>query len=280
MRCRRKREREKAKTRESEDCSDTKHILGSHMILPNNTISAAVTKHQLYPSPPNTFALQYDPYNPESFPPPIKTLTDMHSKNAPIIIAPHTGYKADILLIVIGVKILKEAEMGISRPQGPRSAPSSPRDGCKNSRRLLSSARIMMDQWARKSVQKLCMLVCQKIIRPRQALRTQRYNTLRLEFVSYNRISKAQKWEWWWLRFLKKEKTWEACFILGTLNLGMWPRGRGSGDPGGGLGFIIPIFLRLAQAPSPSPLPYPFSQMPVWTTMSPPFIDMPKSEHE
>ena len=45
-----------------------------------------------------------------------------------------------------------------------------------------------MDQWARKSVQKLCMLVCQKIIRPRQALRTQRYNTLRLEFVSYNRI--------------------------------------------------------------------------------------------
>ena len=37
-----------------------------------------------------------------------------------------------------------------------------------------------MDQWARKSVQKLCMLVCQKIIRPRQALRTQRYNTLRL----------------------------------------------------------------------------------------------------
>ena len=184
----REREREKAKTRESEDCSDTKHILGSHMIPPNNTISAAVTKHQLYPSPPNTFALQYDPYHPESFPPPIKTLTDTHSKNAPIIIAPHTGYKADILLIVIGVKILKEAEMGISRPQGPRSAPSSPRDGCKNSRRLLSSAWIMMDQWARKSVQKLCMLVCQKIIRPRQALRTQRYNTLRLEFVSYNRI--------------------------------------------------------------------------------------------
>ena len=141
-------EREKAKTRESEDCSDTKHILGSHMIPPNNTISAAVTKHQLYPSPPNTFALQYDPYHPESFPPPIKTLTDTHSKNAHIIIAPHTGYKADILLIVIGVKILKEAEMGISRPQGPRSAPSSPRDGCKNSHRLLSSARIMMDQWA------------------------------------------------------------------------------------------------------------------------------------
>ena len=138
------------------------------MILPNSTISAAVTKDQLYPSPPNTFALQYDPYHPESFPPPIKTLTDTHSKNAPIIIAPHTGYKADILLIVIGVKILKEAEMGISRPQGPRSAPSSPRDGCKNSWRLLSSARIMMDQWARKSVQKLCMLVCQKIIRPRQ----------------------------------------------------------------------------------------------------------------
>ena len=38
------REREKAKTRESEDCSDTKHILGSHMIPPNTTISAAVTK--------------------------------------------------------------------------------------------------------------------------------------------------------------------------------------------------------------------------------------------
>ena len=55
---------------------------------------------------------------------------------------------------------------------------------------------------------------------------------------------------------------------MGTLNLGMWPRGRGSGDPGGGLGFIIPIFLRLAQAPSPPPLPYPFSEMPVWTITS------------
>ena len=78
----------------------------------------------------------------------------------------------------------------------------------------------------------------------------------------------------------KRENMGGVFHIGGTLNLVMWPRGRGSGDPGGGLGFIIPIFLRLAQAPSPSPLPYPFSQMPVWTTMSPPFIDMPKSEHE
>ena len=44
-------------------------------------------------------------------------------------------------------------------------------------------------------------------------------------------------------------------FILGTLNLGMWPRGPSSRDPGGGLDLIIPIFSSRKQLPP---------QMPAW----------------
>ena len=57
--------------------------------------------------------------------------------------------------------------MGISRPQGLRSAPAHPAMVAKSSTGAFHQPEIMMDQCASESVQKLCMLVCQKIIRPR-----------------------------------------------------------------------------------------------------------------
>ena len=73
--------------------------------------------------------------------------------------------------------------MGISRPQGFRSAPIHPEMVAKSPTGSFHQPGIMMDQCARESLQKVCMLLCQKIIRPRRALRTLGHNST---FVSYN----------------------------------------------------------------------------------------------
>ena len=115
-----------------------------------------------------------------------------------------------------------------------KSAPVEPTMVAKSPTGFFHQSGIMMDQFARGFVQKLCMLLCQKIIRWRWTMRT-------IEHIY------ALVWPWCWTRR-------EAfhIFILGTLNLGMWPRGPGSRDPGGGLDLIIPIFSIRKQLPPPS----------------------------